>query len=58
MLSLTDRADVVLLDLREFTPARAGTHYELVQLLRRAVLRKVRVLVGTGDAMAPLQAAL
>ena len=58
VLSLMDRADVVLLDLREFTPARAGTHYELVQLLRRADLRKVRVLVGTGDAMAPLQAAL
>ncbi|HET9976710.1 MAG TPA: hypothetical protein VFQ20_04685, partial [Burkholderiaceae bacterium] len=36
VLALMDRADVVLLDLREFTPERRGTHFELVQLLRRA----------------------
>ncbi len=58
VLALMDRADVVLLDLREFTPARAGTHYELVQLLRRAELRKVRVLVGADDAMPVLHAGL
>jgi len=58
VLALMDRADVVLLDLREFTPARAGTHFELVQLLRRAELRKVRVLVGAGDATPALHAAL
>lgn len=58
VLALMDRADVVLLDLREFTPERAGTHFELVQLLRRAELRKVRVLVGAGDAMPELDAAL
>lgn len=58
VLALMDRADVVLLDLREFTPQRAGTHYELVQLLRRAQLGKVRVLAGAGDAMPALQAAL
>jgi hypothetical protein len=58
VLALMDRADVVLLDLREFTPARAGTHFELVQLLRRADLRKVRVLVDARDAMPALHAAL
>jgi hypothetical protein len=58
VLALMDRADVVLLDLREFTPARAGTHFELVQLLRRAELRKVRVLVGADDALPALHAAL
>lgn len=58
VLALMDLADVVLLDLREFTPERAGTHFELVQLLRRAELRKVRVLVGAEDATAALHVAL
>jgi hypothetical protein len=56
--ALMDRADVVLLDLREFTPQRMGTHFELVRLLRRAALHKVRVLVGAGDALPMLHAAL
>jgi len=58
VLALIGRADVVLLDLREFTPQRAGTHFELVQLLRRAPLAKVLVLVDTRDDLAPLQAAI
>jgi hypothetical protein len=58
VLALIDRADVVLLDLREFTPQRAGTHFELVQLLRRAPLGKVLVLVDAREDLAPLQAAI
>lgn len=58
VLALIERADVVLLDLREFTPQRAGTHFELVQLLRRAPLAKVLVLVDARDDLAPLQAAI
>jgi hypothetical protein len=58
VLALIERADVVLLDLREFTPQRAGTHFELVQLLRRAPLAKVLVLVDARDELAPLQAAI
>lgn len=58
VLALIERADVVLLDLREFTPQRAGTHFELVQLLRRAPLGKVLVLVDARDDLAPLQAAI
>jgi hypothetical protein len=49
VLALMDRADVVLLDLREYTPQRAGTHFELVQLLRRSDLRRVRVLIDARD---------
>jgi hypothetical protein len=58
VLALIERADVVLLDLREFTPQRAGTHFELVQLLKRAPLAKVLVLVDARDDLAPLQAAI
>jgi hypothetical protein len=58
VLALIARADVVLLDLREFTPARAGTRYELVQLLRRAPLAKVRVLVDAKADLEPLRAAI
>lgn len=58
VLALIERADVVLLDLREFTPQRAGTHFELVQLLRRAPLAKVLVLADSRDDLAPLQAAI
>jgi hypothetical protein len=58
VLALIEHADVVLLDLREFTPQRAGTHFELVQLLRRAPLAKVLVLVDARDELAPLQAAI
>lgn len=58
VLALMDRADVVLLDLREFTPQRTGTHYELVQLLRRADLAKVCVLVDAADPPDALHHAL
>jgi hypothetical protein len=58
VLALIARADVVLLDLREFTPQRAGTKFELVQLLRRAPLAKVRVLVDARADFEPLRAAI
>jgi hypothetical protein len=49
VLSLIDQAAVVMLDLREYTRQRAGTRFELEELLRRAPLEKVLVLVGKDD---------
>ena len=49
MLALIEKAGVVLLDLREYTGQRAGTRFELAELLRRAPLHKVLVVVGAGD---------
>lgn len=49
VLALIERAGVVLLDLREYTQQRAGTRFELVELLRRAPLRMVLVIVGVDD---------
>lgn len=51
VLSLIDRASVVLLDLRKYARHRAGTRFELEELLRRAPLHKVLVIV---DANHPL----
>ena len=47
--ALIDQAGVVLLDLREYTPQRAGTRFELAELLRRAPLHKVLVVVSVHD---------
>lgn len=58
VLALMDRAEVVLLDLREYTPQRAGTHFELVQLLRRSDLRRVRVLIDARDDAQAVAAAI
>ena len=58
VLALMDRADVLLLDLREYTPQRAGTHFELVQLLRRCDLRRVRVLIDARDDAQAVAAAI
>lgn len=55
VLSLIDRAGVVLLDLREYTSQRAGTRFELGELLRRVPLRKVLVLVSAHDDAAQIQ---
>ncbi len=49
VLALIERAGVVLLDLREYTQQRAGTRFELAELLRRAALHKVLVIVGAND---------
>jgi hypothetical protein len=53
VLALMDRAGVVLLDLREYGPARAGTRFELEQVLARVPLARVLLLV---DADAPIDA--
>lgn len=56
VLALIGRAGVVLLDLREYTAARAGTRFELEAVLRRVPLQRVVIIVGAGDDPAPLQA--
>jgi hypothetical protein len=49
VVSLIERAGVVLLDLREFRPERAGTRYEVQELMNLASLRKVVPVIGAGD---------
>ena len=49
VLEMMARAAVILLDLREYAGTRLGTRYELTEVLRRAALHKVLVLVGPGD---------
>jgi hypothetical protein len=44
VLAMIERAGVILLDLREYTAGRAGTRYELLELLRRAPLERVLFL--------------
>ena len=56
VLALIERAGVVLLDLREYTAARAGTRFELEQVLRRVPLQRVVIIVEAGDDPAPLHA--
>jgi hypothetical protein len=51
VLSLIDSASVVLLDLREYTPQRAGTRFELEALLRHAPLHKVLVVVDAHERL-------
>lgn len=58
VLALIERAGVVMLDLREYTPERAGTHFELEALLRRAPLHKVLLVVGPHDKLPQLQAGI
>ncbi len=51
VLALIERAGVIVLDLREYTESRAGTRYELQQLLSRAPLERVLLLTDeAGDA--------
>lgn len=58
VLALIERAGVVMLDLREYTPERAGTHFELKELLRRAPLHKVLLVVGPHDNLPQIQASI
>lgn len=53
--ALIDQAGAVLLDLREFTSERAGTRYELEELLRRGALAELIVLVDAHDDLAALE---
>ena len=51
VLAMIDRAGVILLDLREYTESRAGTRFELMELLRGAPLERVIFLSDeAGDA--------
>jgi hypothetical protein len=45
VLQMIARASVILLDLREYSPQRKGTRYELTELLCRAPLHKVLILI-------------
>ena len=49
VLEMMARAGVILLDLREYSQQRRGTRYELTELLRRAPLDKVLVLIDAKD---------
>lgn len=49
VLALLERAAVVMLDLREYTAAHAGTRYEIFQIMNVAPIEKVIVLIGVGD---------
>jgi hypothetical protein len=54
VLHMVDRASVVLLDLREYSNERAGTRYELTELLRRAPLNKAILLIDAKDDVSRL----
>jgi hypothetical protein len=56
VLEMMARASVILLDLREYSATRQGTRYELTEVLRRAPLEKVVVLVDTRVDMPRLRA--
>jgi hypothetical protein len=43
---LMGQASVVLLDLREYTPSRAGTRYEIYQLMNVVPVERIVVLMG------------
>ncbi|PZO15749.1 MAG: hypothetical protein DCF26_12520 [Burkholderiales bacterium] len=58
VLALIERAGVVMLDMREYTPERAGTHFELEELLRRAPLHKVLLVVGPHEDLPQIQAGI
>jgi hypothetical protein len=45
-------ASVILLDLREYSEQRKGTRFELTELLRRAPLDKVVLLIDAKDDVA------
>jgi hypothetical protein len=53
--ALIERAGVIVLDLREYNPARAGTRFELRDMLERGVLDKLIVLVDANGGPALLQ---
>jgi hypothetical protein len=47
--ALMARAAVVLLDLREYHPGRAGTRYEIFQLMNIVPVARIIVLLGRND---------
>ena len=56
VLEMMTRAGVILLDLREYSDKRRGTRYELMEILRRAPLEKVLVLVDARSDVTTLRA--
>jgi hypothetical protein len=58
VLALIARAAVVVLDLREYNPRRAGTRYEIFQLMNLIPLDRVVVLIGATDDEAAIGAEL
>ena len=54
VLQMIARADVILLDLREYSEQRAGTRFELTELLRRAPLEKVLLMIDVKNDVARL----
>jgi hypothetical protein len=49
VLQMMSRAGVILLDLREYSQQRKGTRFELTELLRRASLDRVLLLIDAKD---------
>jgi hypothetical protein len=49
VLALLARAAVVILDLREYTVAHAGTRYEIFEIMNIAPIEKLIVLIGVRD---------
>ncbi len=55
VLALMEHAGVVLLDLREYGSHRTGTRFELTELLRRAPLHKVLLIIDAAQDLPSLQ---
>jgi len=49
VLQMIAHAGVILLDLREYSQQRKGARYELTELLRRAPLNKMLILIDAKD---------
>jgi len=58
VLAMIERTGVVLLDLREYTAMRAGTRFELQELLRRVPLQRVLLLTDEAADAPQLRAAI
>jgi len=52
VLEMIAHAGVILLDLREYSQQRKGTRFELTELLRRAPLNRVLLLIDAKDDVA------
>ena len=58
VLAMIERTGVVLLDLREYTAKRAGTRFELQELLRRVPLQRVLLVTDEAGDAPQLRAAI
>lgn len=56
--ALMAQAGAVLLDLREYEPGRAGTRYEIFQLMNLVPVTRIIVLLGRNDDAAAVSAEL